>query len=83
MEEKLDYYSRNKEARREYQRLYYQKNKGRIKNKRKRDAVENPESYKERQKYNRDYYLRNKKSILLRRQKRYAASKQKAVGNPF
>jgi hypothetical protein len=86
MEDKLDYYARNKEARREYQRQYYIRNKDRIKRKRKLEELNDPEKFTERKNYNRSYYQKNRARILKKRAEAYAKKKKakKAVSaNPF
>jgi|TARA_R110002110_G_scaffold158444_1_gene355776 hypothetical protein len=86
MESKLDYYARNRQARKEYQREYYIRNKNRIKRKRKLEELNDPEKFIDRKNYNRSYYQKNRARILKRRANAYAQKKkeQKAVtANPF
>ncbi len=75
MEQELDYYSRNKQARKEYQRKYYEKNKERIQRRRKLDEIENPKRFEARKNYNKMYYQKNKEKILKRRAEAYASKK--------
>lgn len=75
MEQELDYYSRNKQARKEYQRKYYEKNKERIQRRRKLDEIADPERFQARKGYNQSYYQKNKERILKRRAEAYAAKK--------
>ena len=75
MEQELDYYSRNKQARKEYQRQYYEKNKERIQQRRKLDEIADPERFEARKNYNKSYYEKNKEKILKRRAASYAAKK--------
>ena len=72
MEEELDYYARNKQERKEYQRQYYLRNKERIKAKRRVEEIEDPKKYEERKNYNKSYYLKNKERILKKRAEAYA-----------
>ena len=78
--ETQDYYTRNKEARKEYQREYYKKNKERIRRKRKLEELENPSKFTERKNYNSEYYQRNKEKILKRRKEHY--DKRKTESKP-
>ena len=75
MEEKHDYYARNKEARKSYQRQYYKNNRDRIKNKRKYDELNNPELKKARQEYNANYYKNHKNKLQERRRELYKQKK--------
>ena len=75
METELDYYSRNKQARKEYQRKYYEKNKERIQRRRKLDEIADPEKFEARRNYNKSYYQKNKEKILKKRAEAYAAKK--------
>ena len=79
--EELDYYTRNKEARKDYQRQYYQKNKMRIRRKRKLEELHDPKKFKERKKYNSSYYQRNKAKILKRRKEQYHKKKRLKLTN--
>ena len=76
MQQELDYYSRNKQARKEYQRAYYEKNKERIQRRRKLDEIADPKKFEARKEYNKSYYEKNKKKILARRAEAYAARKK-------
>ena len=76
MEQQLDYYSRNRQARKEYQREYYEKNKERIQAKRKLDELADPARFEARKEYNKEYYQKNKEKILLRRAAAYASKKK-------
>lgn len=75
MEQELDYYSRNRQARKEYQRQYYENNKERIQQRRKLDEIADPERFEARKNYNKSYYEKNKEKILKRRAEAYAAKK--------
>lgn len=70
-----DYYEKNQEARKDYQRHYYTNNKARIRRKRRLEELEDPEKFESRKNYNQTYYLENKERILKRRAKLYAAKK--------
>jgi len=86
MEDKKDYYARNRQARKEYQRKYYIRNKDRIKRKRKLEELSDPEKFAERKNYNRSYYQRNRARILKKRADAYAKKKKtkKAISaDPF
>ena len=72
MEEELDYYTRNKKERKEYQRKYYLLNKERIKAKRRIEEIADPAKHEERKAYNKSYYLENKVQILQKRATEYA-----------
>ena len=76
MQQELDYYSRNRQARKEYQRAYYEKNKERIQRKRKLDEIADPHKFEARKEYNKSYYEKNKKKILARRAEAYATKKK-------
>ena len=76
MDKELDYYARNKQARKDYQRKYYEKNKERIQRKRKLDEIANPEKFQARKDYNKSYYQKNKEKILKKRAEAYATKKQ-------
>jgi hypothetical protein len=67
--EENDYYSRNRGARKEYQRQYYENNKQRIRLKRRLEELDAPE------KYNQEYYQNNKEKILEKRAKLYSKRK--------
>jgi|TARA_R110002051_G_C8667425_1_gene489893 peptide methionine sulfoxide reductase MsrA len=73
--EELDYYTRNKEARKLYQRRYYQLNRARISRKRMLEEIDNPKKFKDRKNYNKSYYEKNKEKILKRRKEQYLARK--------
>lgn len=75
MDKELDYYARNRQARKDYQKDYYAKNKERIQRKRKLDEIADPEKFKARKDYNKSYYERNKEKILKRRAEAYADKK--------
>ena len=67
---KQEYYKNNKRKRLEYQRKYYEKNKGRILTSRERKRAEDPEWAKEQKNYNKDYYTKNKERIMAKRRAR-------------
>jgi len=73
--EENDYYSRNRGARKEYQRQYYENNKQRIRMKRRLEELDDPEKFKSRKKYNQEYYQNNKGKILEKRAKLYSKRK--------
>ncbi len=72
----MDYYSRNKKERKEYQRLYYIRNRERIKAKRRLEEISDPKKHEERKNYNKSYYLKNKERILKKRAEAYAKKKE-------
>ena len=76
MEQNINYYERNKEARREYQRQYYAKNRERIRAKRRMEELKDPEKFEARKNYNKQYYLKHKAKILQSRAEAYAKKKE-------
>lgn len=70
------YYSKNREARREYQKRYYYRNCELIKRKRELDTVLDPEKVEAKKLYNRLYYSKNRASI--REKRTIFAEKRKA-----
>ena len=75
MEDNQNYYTRNKQARKEYQRKDSLENKERIKAKRRLEELQNPERFEERKDYNKNYYIKNREKILQRRAEAYAKKK--------
>ena len=75
MENETSYYSRNRDARRAYQKKYYKNNRDGIKIKRKYAELDNPELEAARKEYNSNYYKNNKNKILARRRELYRAKK--------
>jgi hypothetical protein len=75
MEDNLNYYARNKEARKAYQRQYYKNNREKIKTKRKYDELSNPDLKKARQDYNANYYKNHKSRLQERRRELYKIKK--------
>ena len=73
------YYYRHKEARCNYQRDYYKKNRDRINLKRQIDEAVDPEKIERRLAYNRAYYLKNRERLLRRRFERYQKIREKRV----
>ena len=69
------YYDRNKEARKEYQRAYYNANKDELRRKRELDAELKPEKQEKTRKYQREYYLTNRQNLLGRKKLRYSEAK--------
>jgi hypothetical protein len=67
---KVNYYSENKEARKEYQKRYYAEQKSVLKRKRELTAELNPESVTLQRRYQRDYYLKNRTFLLAKKKKR-------------
>ena len=65
------YYDRNKEARKEYQKAYYNAKKGELRRKRELDAELNPEKQEKIRKYQREYYLTHRQNLLARKRLRY------------
>jgi hypothetical protein len=65
------YYDRNKEARKEYQKTYYDAKKGELRRKRELDAELNPEKQEKIRKYQREYYLTHRQNLLARKRLRY------------
>ncbi len=72
----MDYYARNKKERKEYQRLYYIRNKERIIAKRRLEELSDPAKHEYRKNYNKQYYLKNKERILKKRAEAYAKKKE-------
>lgn len=71
MNEDESYYKRNKDARKAYQKAYYEANKERMKRKKELDSVLKPEKLKKVQDYQRQYYLNNRQKLLEKRRYRY------------
>ena len=69
------YYDRNKEARKEYQKMYYEAKKGELRRKRELDAELNPEKQEKTRKYQREYYLIHRQNLLERKRLRYNDAK--------
>jgi hypothetical protein len=76
-EQKLTYYERNKEARREYQRQYYHRNSEMIKRKRELDEVLEPDKVISRKDYNKRYYIKNRTAIKEKRKQLALSKKEK------
>tara|TARA_R100001440_G_scaffold24346_1_gene39687 strand:- start:2162 stop:2401 length:240 start_codon:yes stop_codon:yes gene_type:complete len=76
MSDKQDYYARNKQARKEYQRKYYSLNKESIQRKKRLEELHDPEKFEARRAYNKAYYEKNKEEILKKRAEAYAKSKK-------
>lgn len=72
MDDQLDYYARNKQARREYQRKYYRLNKERIRRRRRLEELHDPKKFQDRKDYNQNYYQKNRDRILKKRALAYA-----------
>lgn len=69
------YYKRNAEARKEYQKAYYEAKKGDLRRKRELDAELHPEKQAKKQEYQRNYYLSNRQKLLDRKRLRYNDAK--------
>jgi len=69
------YYKRNKEARKEYQKAYYNAKKDDLRRKRELDAELNPEKQEKTRKYQREYYLTHRQNLLERKKLRYNEAK--------
>jgi hypothetical protein len=65
------YYDRNKDARKEYQKAYYEAKKGDLRRKRELDAELNPDKQAKIREYQRDYYLKNRQKLLNSKRLRY------------
>ena len=76
-EKKHQYYLKNKEARKEYQRAYYAANKRKILKKRELDLLADPELAEKKRAYNRAYYLKNRARLKARRLAKEAAKTKK------
>jgi len=73
---KQEYYRKNKEARVQYQRAYYEKNKHIIVRKREVRDFLDPEEREAMREYNKQYYAANKERIKLqRKQKRESTTR--------
>lgn len=77
MDEQQSYYERNKQARREYQRDYYLKNRKSILRKAQLRSELEPEKAEKAKKYQRKYYFENREAILAEKKQKYL--KKKAV----
>lgn len=69
------YYNRNKEARKGYQKAYYEAKKDELRRKRELDAELNPEKQDKIRKYQREYYLTHRQKLLERKKLRYDNAK--------
>jgi len=69
------YYKRNREARKDYQKAYYEAKKSELRRKRELDAELNPEKQEKTRKYQREYYLTNRQNLLERKKLRYNEAK--------
>ena len=65
-EKKHQYYLKNKETRKRYQRSYYTINKRKILAKRALDLLGDPELADKKRAYNRAYYLKNRARLKAR-----------------
>lgn len=70
------YYEKNREARKEYQREFYRKNREKILRGLALKKHLEPEKAQHFKQYNREYYLKNREKILAARRAKYAAKKQ-------
>lgn len=75
MSDELSYYSRNKEARKAYQKAYYHRNKDVIRRQKELNATLNPEKLEKIRHYQREYYLKNREILLRKRKEKYLARK--------
>jgi len=75
---KQEYYIKNREARLQYQRDYYDQNKDRVKKNRAKKMLNEPSLIGKEREYNKKYYEINKKKIM---EQRY--SKRRAVNRPL
>jgi hypothetical protein len=75
MNDSQTYYARFKEARKAYQRCYYERNKEVIRRKKELDATLHPEKFQKIRGYQREYYLKNREKLLQRKRERYAHKK--------
>jgi hypothetical protein len=73
MEEEKSYYERNKEARKAYQKTYYDANKASILRRKELKTELEPEKAEALREYQRKYYLENRKRLLDMKRKRYLA----------
>jgi hypothetical protein len=79
---KQEYYRKNKEARVQYQRAYYEKNKHIIVRKREVRDFLDPEEREAMREYNKRYYAANKERIKeQRKQKRESTIHSRSVAN--
>lgn len=79
-EKKHEYYVKNKEARKRYQRNYYTANKRKILAKRALDLLADPELFEKKRAYNRAYYLKNRARLKAQRLAKAAAAKARDSG---
>jgi hypothetical protein len=73
---KTDYYERNKEARRAYQRAYYAEKRAEMRRQREVEGYLEPEKRKKYLTYQREYYFANRERLLRIRRERYLAARQ-------
>jgi len=74
-EKKHEYYLKNRDARKRYQRNYYTANKHKILKQRALDLLADPELADLKRAYNRAYYLKNRARLKERRLAKVAAAK--------
>ena len=70
------YYDKNKEARKEYQKAYYEAKKGELRRKRELEGELDPKKQEKNREYQRNYYLTNRRKLLDRKRLRYNESKK-------
>lgn len=75
MDDKESYYARFTEARKAYQKAYYEKNKEAVKRKKELDATLKPEKVRKMQGYQHNYYLANRQKLLETKRLRYLERK--------
>ena len=78
-QKKHEYYLKNHEARKAYQRNYYAANKAKILKQRALEIIADPELADKKRAYNRAYYLRNRARLKALRQEK--AQQKKASNN--
>jgi len=78
-QKKHEYYLKNQEARKAYQRKYYAANRAKILKQRALELLEDPELVDKKRAYNRAYYLKNRARLKALRQKK--ADQRRASNN--
>tara|TARA_R100001443_G_scaffold54255_3_gene65720 strand:+ start:127 stop:351 length:225 start_codon:yes stop_codon:yes gene_type:complete len=68
-EERKEYYLKNKKKRLEYQKRYYELNKGKIRKKLEERKADDPTWVEKQRAYNREYYRKNRTRIRQSRTK--------------
>lgn len=74
------YYTRNKQARRAYQRAYYEANRKAILRQAQLRSELEPEKAEKIRVYQKSYYLKNREAILARKREKYLEDRYPVAG---